>query len=199
VSGGIIGYTTDGILTDGALYGGNDRAGQVAQITNRVMPETSSWASDGQTNLNLLGVKTYVNVTGKPRVGTVYGGGNGAYDYNPDEYCDITDQPVQSNTFVDVNIDADGGVDEGGYINKVYGGGNGVTVLDRITVFVNVENAIEENAYDQVGTIFGGNNKGDLDILSDIILLHGQVNTVYGGCNEGAMLGNLSYNGYDNL
>lgn len=199
VSGGFIGYTTDGTLTDGALYGGNDRAGQVAQITNRVMPETYSWASDGQTNLNLLGVKTYVNVTGKPRVGTVYGGGNGAYDYNPDEYCDITDQPVQSNTFVDVNIDADGGEDDGGYINKVYGGGNGVTVLDRITVFVNVENATEENAYDQVGTIFGGNNKGDLDILSDIILLHGQVNTVYGGCNEGAMLGSLSYNGYDNL
>lgn len=199
VSGGIIGYTTDGTLTDGALYGGNDRAGQVAQITNRVMPDDYSWASDGQTNLKLLGVKTYVGVTGKPRVGTVYGGGNGAYDYNPNEYCDITDQPVQSNTFVDVNIDATGGDGVGGYINTVYGGGNGVTVLDRITVFVNVENVTDENAYDHVGTIFGGNNKGDLDILSDIILLYGHVNTVYGGCNEGAMTGNLSYNGYDNL
>ena len=199
VSGGVIGYTTNGTPTGGALYGGNDRAGQVAQITNRVLPDSYSIASDGETNLKLLGVKTYVGITGKPLVNTVYGGGNGAYDYNTDEYCDVTDQPVQSNTFVDVNIDAEGGEDIGGYINTVYGGGNGVTVLDRITVFVNVENMSEEDAYDHVGTIFGGNNKGDLDILSDIIMLNGQVNTIYGGCNEGAMTGNLSYNGYDNL
>jgi len=199
VSGGSIGYIGDELTEGGALYGGNDRAGQVAQITNRVLPASYDWASDGQTNLKTIGVKTYVGITGKPRINTVYGGGNGAYTYTENEYCDVTDKPVQSNTFVDVNINASGGEENGGYINKVYGGGNGVTVLDRITVFVNVENATEENAYDQVGTIFGGNNKGDLDILSDIILLHGQVNTVYGGCNEGAMTGSLSYNGYDNL
>ena len=199
VSGGSIGYIDDVLNEGAALYGGNDRAGQVAQITNRVLPASYDVASDGQTNLKLIGVKTYVGVTGKPQINTVYGGGNGAYTYTENEYCDVTDKPVQSNTFVDVNIDATGGDGVGGYINKVYGGGNGVTVLDRITVFVNVENATEQNAYDHVGTIFGGNNKGDLDILSDIILLHGQVNTVYGGCNEGAMLGNLSYNGYDNL
>ncbi len=200
VSGGSIGYIGDELTEGTALYGGNDRAGQVAQITNRVLPARYDVASDGQTNLKLIGVKTYVGITGKPRINTVYGGGNGAYDdYDSGHYCDPTDQPVQSNTFVDVNIDAEGGVDEGGYINKVYGGGNGVTVLDRITVFVNVENMTEENAYDHVSTIFGGNNKGNLDILSDIIMLNGQVNTIYGGCNEGAMLGNLSYNGYDNL
>ena len=191
VSGGSIGYIGD-VPTEGALYGGNDRAGQVAQITNRVLPDSYSLASDDHTNLKQLGVKTYVGITGKPLISTVYGGGNGAYEYNSNEYCDVTDQPVQSNTFVDVNIDAEGGEDIGGYINTVYGGGNGVTVLDRITVFVNVENATEENAYDQVGTIFGGNNKGDLDILSDIILLNGQVNTVYGGCNKGAMYGDYT-------
>lgn len=200
VSGGSIGYIDDVLNEGAALYGGNDRAGQVAQITNRVLPASYDVASDGQTNLKLIGVKTYVGVTGKPQINTVYGGGNGAYTYTENEYCDVTDKPVQSNTFVDVNIDAEGGVDEGGYINMVYGGGNGVTVLDRITVFVNVKNTpTGENAYDQVGTIFGGNNKGNLDILSDIILLHGQVNTVYGGCNEGAMTGSLSYNEYDNL
>ena len=197
VSGGSIGYIGD-VATEGALYGGNDRAGQVAQITNRVLPDSNDLASDGQTNLNLMGVKTFVSVMGKPKVSTVYGGGNGAYDYTPDEYCDITDQPVQSNTFVDVNIDAAGGSETGGYINTVYGGGNGVTVLDKITVFVNVQNA-DDNPYDQVGTIFGGNNKGSLDILSDIILLNGQINTIYGGCNEGAMTGSLPYNGYDDL
>jgi hypothetical protein len=199
VSGGNIGYDSEGNLKGGALYGGNDRAGQVAQITNRVLPSIYDVASDQETSLKLLGVKTYVGITGKPLVNTVYGGGNGAYEYTPEEYCDITDQPVQSNTFVDVNIDADGGSGTGGYINEVYGGGNGVTVLDRITVFVNVENMSEEQAYDHVGTIFGGNNLGDLDILSDIILLNGQVNTIYGGCNKGAMNGSLPYNGYNNL
>lgn len=204
VSGGSIGYI-DGVLNEGAaLYGGNDRAGQVAQITNRVLPDSYSVASDEHTNLKTIGVKTYVGITGKPRINTVYGGGNGAYTYTENEYCDVTDQPVQSNTFVDVNINASGGDGVGGYINTVYGGGNGVTVLDRITVFVNVEEMpTGESAYDQVGTIFGGNNKGDLDILSDIIMLNGQVNTIYGGCNEGAMQGSHSYTidgtTYDNL
>jgi hypothetical protein len=199
VSGGSIGYIGD-VLTDGALYGGNDQAGQVAQITNRVLPASYDVASDLQTDLKLIGVKTYVGITGKPRINTVYGGGNGAYTYTPEEYCDITDQPVQSNTFVDINLDATGGEQGGGYINEVYGGGNGVTVLDRITVLVNVVNMpTGEGAYDQVGTIFGGNNLGDLDILSDIIMLKGQVNTIYGGCNQGAMNGSLPYNGYTNL
>ena len=200
VSGGSIGYVGNEPV-GGALYGGNDHSGQVAQITNRVLPSSFGIASDGETDLRLLGVKTYVGITNKPRVNTVYGGGNGAYEYLPEEYCDITDQPVQSNTFVDVNIDADCTQGPGGYINEVYGGGNGVTVLDRITVFVNNENVdlTSSNTYDQVGTIYGGNNLGDLDILSDIILLNGQVNTIYGGCNRGAMTGSLPYNGYPNL
>lgn len=200
VSGGSIGYDLSDNPTGGALYGGNDRSGQVAQITNRVLPLSYGVASDRKTDLRLLGVKTYISLTDKPKVNTVYGGGNGAYDYTPEEYCDITDQPVQSNTFVDVGIDAEGGSATGGFINKVYGGGNGVTVLDRITVFVNVQNMpTGENAYDQVGTIFGGNNLGDLDILSDIIVLNGQVNTIYGGCDAGAMVGSLPYNGYTNI
>ena len=197
VSGGSIGYNASGNPTGGALYGGNDKAGQVAQITNRVLPDSYSVASDGATNLKIMGVKTYVGITGNPQINTVYGGGNGAYDYTPDLYCDVTDQPVQSNTFVDVCIDADGGSQTGGYINTVYGGGNGVTVLDRITVFLNVQNA--NNMYDHVGTIFGGNNMGDLDILSDIVFVNGQVNTVYGGCNEGAMLGSFTVGDYSNV
>ena len=202
VSGGSIGYDEEGHVSDGALYGGNDRAGQVAQITNRVYPSSNNYdvASDMQTNLRLMGVKTYVSISGKPKIWTVYGGGNGDYPYTPEEYCDVTDQPVQSNTFVDVHVDAEGGANTGGYINTVYGGGNGVTVLDRITVFVNVQNLITgEGAYSQVGTIFGGNNKGALDILSDIIVLRGQVDTIYGGCNLGQMTGSVRYNDSTNL
>ena len=186
VEGGVIG---------GALYGGNDRIGLVAQITNRVLPPTYGKASDNYTSL--ADVRTYVSVTGRPDVNTVYGGGNGDYDYNTGEYCDPNDQPVQSNTFVDINIDgyALDDTHPGGHIGTVYGGGNGVTVTGTTTVFLNVvgQNGGEPTAYDHVGTIFGGNNKGPLAIVPEIILLKGQVNTVYGGCNQGAMLSGKSF------
>ena len=191
----------EGGTIDGALYGGNDRIGLVAQITNRVLPSDYGIASDGFTSLD--DVRTYISLTGRPDVGTVYGGGNGDYDYSVGEYCNSNDQPVQSNTFVDINIDgfADGLV-PGGHIGTVYGGGNGVTVTGSTTVFLNVKGpnaSTPPTAYDHVGTIFGGNNKGALAILPDIVLASGQVNTVYGGCNAGAMIGSYNVAGYNNV
>lgn len=181
VSGGTIG---------GGLYGGNDRTGQVAQITNRVIPSTYEYASDGHTSLSK--VKTYVGLTGTPNIGTVYGGGNGAYDYSQLQFCGQTpDQPLQSNTFVDINIDPDG------QIGTVYGGGNGVTVLGTITVFLNVNGTTY--THNNVDNIFGGNNMGDLTIVPDIILLHGQVGNIYGGCNQGAMNGKKTVESYENI
>ncbi len=189
VSGGTI---------NGALYGGNDRAGQVAQITNRVLTGNDK-ASDGQTSLNTLDVHTYVEITGTPKINTVYGGGNGAYIYEGSQadmqYCDVTDQPIQTNTFVDINLDGFPNSTDGGYIETVYGGGNGVTVTGGITVLMNVKGngvGVAPVAYDHIGTIFGGNNMGALAIVPDIILLNGQVNTVYGGCNQGAMEGGIT-------
>ena len=199
VSGGRIGMTD---AYDGALYGGNDRSGQAGQISNRVFPVGYDIASDGYTSLSE--VNTYVSLTGKPDINTVYGGGNGDYDYvhgddviGQGQYCSydgqgqFNDKPIQTNTFVDINITGNNndGTD-GGHINTVYGGGNGVTVTGSITVFLNVKDPI---AYDHVGTIFGGNNKDNVvefenvPLVPDIILLHGQVGTVYGGCNRGAM------------
>lgn len=193
VSGGTIG---------GALYGGNDIAGQVAQVSNRKLPDEFGVASDGKTDLNALNVNTYVRVTGRPDINTVYGGGNGAYDYEnmTGELCDITDKPIQTVTFVDIDIDGyetSAGANDGGHIANVYGGGNGVTVTGAITVFVNVKGngGSAPMAYDHIGTIFGGNNMGDLAIVPDIILLQGQANTVYGGCNQGAMTGSTTVTG----
>ena len=190
----------DGGTIGGALYGGNDRTGQVAQITNRVWPDNEySVASDGYTSLST--VNTYVGITGTPNINTVYGGGNGAYVYEGEEadmeYCLLNDQPIQSNTFVDIHLE------DAGRINTVFGGGNGVTVTGEITVFLNV-NVTSPNNYaspdqNHVGTIFGGNNLGSLDILSNIILLRGKVGTVYGGCNEGAMVGSKTLASYTNV
>ena len=184
----------DGGYIGGALYGGNDRTGQVAQITNRVWPINDNYTVASDSCTSLATVHTYVGITGNPHINTVYGGGNGDYIYEGEgadmEYCLSNDQPIQSNTFVDVHI-----VDEG-HINTVYGGGNGVTVTGAITVFLNVVDPTP--GIEHVGTIFGGNNKGSLDILSDIVLLHGQVQTVYGGCNKGAMLGSQRVRSGDN-
>ena len=166
----------------GALYGGNDKTGQVAQITNRIVSSVYDHASDGKTSL--ADAKTYVHVSGSPTIGTVYGGGNGDYGYDTIQYCGFSpDKPIQSNTFVDIAID--GGPD-GGKINEVYGGGNGVTVQGNITVFLNAQG--NNYTYDNVKTIFGGNNKGELvNLVPDIILFNGRVHDVYGGCNSGAL------------
>ena len=183
VAGGSIGTGPDG----GALYGGNDRLGKAGGISNRVLPDTYNTASDNNTPLisTESKVKTYIAITGSPYIHTVYGGGNGDYDYEHGAYCDPSNKPIQSNIFVDIAID---GGDDGGYIENVYGGGNGVHALGFIKVFLNVQNCTGDTR-DHVGTIFGGNNLGDMDLIPDIILFHGNVHTVYGGCNKGGLVG----------
>ena len=190
----------------GALYGGNDRLGQAGQISNRVLPATYNTASDNLTPLTSGNshekVNTYVGVTGNPNINTVYGGGNGAYNYNGTsaggdmDYCDAGDLPIQKNVFVDIAIDGSLGANGAGYIANVYGGGNGVYTDGFVKVFMNIRN-VGANDSDHVGTIYGGNNMGDMDTIPDIILLHGNVNTVYGGCNSGAMTGVRPYIGDD--
>ena len=170
-----------------ALYGGNDHSGQVAEKTNRVLPDIYKVASDGHTSLEDLGVKTYVSVKGNPEIGTVYGGGNGDYLPGSVDYCYEDFQPIQSYTFVDIHMDGGPEGPQSGHIRTVYGGGNGVTARHGVTVFLNNFEPSGTYAYDNVDTIFGGNNKGDLDVVADILLVHGHVGTVYGGCNRGAM------------
>ena len=187
----------------GALYGGNDRLGQAGQISNRVLPAVYNTASDNHTPLTSGNshekVNTYVGVTGNPNINTVYGGGNGAYIYDGTgdmEYCDAGDLPIQKNVFVDIAIDGSLGANGAGYIANVYGGGNGVYTDGFVKVFMNIRNVGADDS-DHVGTIYGGNNMGDMDTIPDIILLHGNVNTVYGGCNSGAMTGVRSYTADD--
>ena len=194
VSGGTI---------NGALYGGNDKTGQVAEKTNRILPQDYLVASDDITSLEDLGVKTYVGVSGNANIATVYGGGNGAYDYDLIPYCGVeASLPIQPHTFVDININGGAIGSGGGQIGTVYGGGNGVTIRHGATVFLNVDSPV--NNRNHVGTIFGGNNIGDLVVVPDIILVHGQVGTVYGGCNQGAMTATDALNlktvgGYENI
>lgn len=204
VSGGTI---------QGALYGGNDKTGVISSAINNRNVGTR-YASDGHTVLTKQNASSYLRIIGKPFIGTVYGGGNGAYDYSTLQVCENNmgevQQPEQSTTFVDINIDAgnttgladylagnDNTYAGGGYIGRVFGGGNGVTVNEAITVLLNLKNYGTNKGKDNVGTIFGGNDKGPLAVIPEIILLNGQVNTVYGGCNRGDMLGKGTVKSYE--
>ena len=196
VTGGSIGTGPQG----GALYGGNDRLGKAGAsgMSNRKLRDIYNTASDHNTPLvsddENQKVLTYVGVSGNPQINTVYGGGNGAYKYTGPEadmqYCDVTNLPIQSNIFVDIAID---GGNDGGYISNVYGGGNGVYANGFIKVFLNVKDCAEDTR-NHIGTIYGGNNMGNMEeVVPEIILLHGNVGTVYGGCNSGAMLATDSH------
>ena len=212
---------TDVVITGGtiigALYGGNDKTGVIGEkYNNRELTGVDvAKASDTKTELTADNASSYLLITGKPKIGTVYGGGNGAYDYDVMNVCtnnsgDVV-QPIQKSTFVDVHIDAgdttglaaylagtNPGYAGGGYIGRVFGGGNGVSVYDNITVLFNLngyDGGTMDN--DNVGTIFGGNDKGHLSIIPQIVLLKGQVHDVYGGCNRGDMLGKGKVTVYD--
>lgn len=197
---------------DGAFFSGNDCTGSIRSFgaylnTNDYedniaagMSEADALAaayqkmeaSDG-TKLNSnsgswnADVSAYLRVEDTPEIGSIYGSGNGAYNYDgtrsqyesvsfcSDPTGNIT--PKQSSTFIDIHT-------SGGTINTVFGGGNGVGVEDKVVVLLNNTN----DAVHSVHTIFGGNNVDDMwDVVPDIRLAQGIVNTVFGGANNGVM------------
>ena len=185
----------------GSLFAGNDLVGSVEPFYgytfNGLATEDSyrnAKASNGM-NLNMKDGSSwspvyscYVLLDGTPTIRSVYGGGNGAYNYdgNRPEYdlpslCISTsggaNRPLQSSSFIDINV-------EGGRIDTVFGGGNGVGVQNNVMVLLNAQN----NTGEYVGTIFGGNNRDDMvTCVPEILLSEGQVGDVYGGGNAGSM------------
>ncbi|MBR1850586.1 MAG: T9SS type A sorting domain-containing protein [Bacteroidales bacterium] len=183
---------------EGALFAGNDRIGKVANFgayTSVDDSDPGQFKASNGTALNkeedgswTARFSAYVNITGTPHITSVYGGGNGAYNYDGThpEYEDIeacgmedpNNRPTQPSAFIDIHT-------TGGYIDTVFGGGNGVGVSTDVTVLLNTEFNSTNN---YVGTIFGGNNHDDMqNCVPDIVLLNGTVNNVFGGCNAGNM------------
>ena len=174
--------------------------------------------------LNDENAAAYTLITETPQIyGTVYGGGNGdyIYDYSSyDDYADALDAGTttatldkvvfqcsappdanQRSSFVDVNITGGAG---GGYINRVFGGGNSMTSghawrnnnsieeTGLAYVYLNCTGSdpTDDNDNVSVGTIFGGNNNVAMDRVPRIVMLKGKVGNVYGGGNMGNMTGN---------
>lgn len=196
------------MVIHGDVYGGNDRLGDVGNNVNIPFVDASGnnlKASDN-TELNEGGkaaYNTYIKVEGTPYIKRLFGGGNGAYNYNGEypEYPEIeaycsssanhTTAPVLASAFVDVHTA------KGARIDTLFGGGNAVDVQDRVMVLVNTQQHLynEEalNDPDQtditIGTIFGGNNVASMACVPSIEFKKGVVSTIFGGGNMGHMLG----------
>ncbi len=161
--------------------------------------------SSPSMNLTNDNASTYTLITETPKIwGALYGGGNGDYEYVADynavnAYTGPKEAVVngcntysadQNSSFVDVNLS------NGGYVAKVFGGGNSKTVgsselgLGQAMVYMNCANVPEDNTDNiHVGSIFGGNNNVDMAKVPRIALLQGKTEKVYGGGNLGRMTG----------
>ena len=207
----------------GDVYGGNNKTGRVfatlrngastpselaGASTNAAVSVSSSeyqylpdLTAGSPMSLSDFEASTYTLITGTPKIwGSLYGGGNGDYEYvnswnaagttakEKVVLCSNTYDATQKSSFVDVNLT------NGGYIAKVFGGGNSKTVGTdggKALVYLNcasgVPSADETNI--NVGTIFGGNNNVDMDAVPQLVLLQGKAEKVYGGGNLGGMTG----------
>ena len=182
---------------DGSLFAGNDRVGRIVASFGKYLDWNGNPlnASDGTAlnNASSVDYSAYVLLEGTPTIGDVYGGGNGAYNYNGTdkeeelygsqiEFCNIEGfHPKQPSSFIDIHT-------SGGSINRVFGGGNGVGVENKVVVLLNTSAGGQ-----YVNTIFGGNNRDDMSCVPWVHLWNGQVGDVYGGCNLGNMTGFHEY------
>ncbi len=191
----------------GSVFAGNDCMGSVNHFGKYSTPTIAAAdfkATDDTTELNgsdRANFASYLLIEGQPRIANVYGGGNGAYNYHmPDrpEYSDfepvcmsnvVDNRPVQHSSFIDIHT-------SGGYIDTVFGGGNGVGVSDIVRVLFNVNDTwlAAHPTTSSVGTIFGGNNRDDMTKCVPIIDLRaGVAENVYGGGNAGSMRGSEEF------
>lgn len=191
----------------GSVFAGNDCMGSVnhfGKYKTPAIPNPEDFEATDGTELNgsdRANFASYLLIEGAPRIANVYGGGNGAYNYHmPDrpEYSDfepvcmsnvVDNRPVQHSSFIDIHT-------SGGYIDTVFGGGNGVGVSDIVRVLFNVNDTwlAANPTTSSVGTIFGGNNRDDMTKCVPIIDLRaGVAENVYGGGNAGSMRGSEEF------
>lgn len=198
-------YDGGHMVIHGDVYGGNDRLGSVGNNVNVAFVDISGneiLASDGSA-INEGGkaaYNTYILVEGTPQINRLFGGGNGAYNYNGeypqypdiDAYCSIsenhTDVPVLASAFVDIHTAPTARID------TVFGGGNAADVQDRVMVLVNTQrhkfdDTDASKSDTTIGIIFGGNNVASMACVPTIELKKGVVGTVFGGGNMGHMMG----------
>ena len=209
------------------VYGGNDVSGIIGNNSELIksVPEEIKKDSD---NLVDESWNAFVRISSKMNgdvvaednqkiyIGQLFGGGNGAYDYDSDKLSDGEtpnpykglSKPELAKAYLEVM---------GGSIVYAFGGGNNATVTDKTVIYVDnpskVVNEIEVGGVDQItkdnrvvekmglnpgytypssdafqiGSFFGGNNTAEMKIRPRWNLKSGKIRNVYSGGNKGDM------------
>lgn len=163
-----------------AVYGGNDISGSVLGRTRTLT--TQSGASLGDTST------TYVSITGTPKVGRVFGGGNGDYRdelYNNPNLAHLNlSSPTQPATYVDINITSTTYTNDQptGYVGAAFGGGNQASVDSALVVL---------HGKGLVDTLFAGGNGATVAKSATVRALANTVDIVSSepGYNVGQLFG----------
>ena len=189
-----------------------------ADITTTVYNSAALNISSGSSiTLSDQNASTYTRIYGTPLIdGSVYGGGNGDYIYQSsysDKASYLASNPGvdpnkvvingcssvnadQRSSFVDINVA------DGGYVNRVFGGGNSMTSgraaravgagydNGNVMVYLNSASSPADNETNiHVGKIFGANNHVAMSRVPRVLLVKGKAGDVYGGGNMGDMTG----------
>lgn len=181
-----------------ALFGGNDISGKVHgnggygfhSVHNSGRTDTTDYIADS--------TETYILVDGTPRIGRLFGGGNGYYPGYYQKMAGADWQlaylqatpPVQGKTYVDINMSGTtfGSNDTTGFIGAAFGGGNQAEVG---TAQVMLHNP------GLVDTLFAGGNSATVteeaivktyatDSIASLAAGH-NVKLLFGGNNKAAM------------
>lgn len=186
---------TSTLLVKG-VYGGNDVSGTIGK--SGALPFTPSLSDVISTDWNSF--VRVANSTSPVIIGSLYGGGNGAYTYD-----DENKKPVLGKTYLEI---------QGGIFGNIYGGGNNATVTGNTVIYMNNQLQLANlsvsevtlgnfiNLFDatdyrtengnitfnhHVIRMFGGNNLAEMKIRPTWNLLKGSINNLYSGGNRGAM------------
>ena len=128
-----------GKLLVNAVYGGNDIAGTIGTVGTSTLPFTPKAPSLEKASLNAV-LHATPNTTYPMIIGSLYGGGNGAYDYDEvdGKYVaklrneahtvigTVSNLPILDNTYIELG---------GGIYSHVFGGGNEATVRVNTTIY----------------------------------------------------------------
>ena len=185
------------------IYGGNDLGGKIegsADFTERVRDEVKEMVNDACKE-QIKNVTSYMEYT-QGRVGHIFGGSYGNYDYEDDTYkTRITNKPYLHNAFVNIrsNTNANNKID------KVFGAGEGCSgdrdgdqLQDHSYVLIDIPEGIDNfadteifgaGAYDGLGMRWTPEETFDEDFNLDeasatIDLMRGHVSAAYGGSYE---------------
>ena len=223
----IDGEHASGNIFINTVYGGNDIAGTIGEKDkkNPVPDElrqikTKEGKNDIDNSWNAFVRTSATPKTASPDtrlslvIGTLFGGGNGDYDYSSDgsPYNGMV-KPELGKTYLEIL---------GGCIAHLYGGGNNATVTENTTICINNDSPVltETNVWPKDTTtaegkmqllalaqrtglsttqsnltsydfnfarVFGGNNKADMAIRPTWDLQAGIIRDIYSGGNQGAM------------